>query len=149
MKKLRRIFSNTLKCISFTAVAFIFQACYGMRMPYEYYTDFPIDGYVKAKSSNQAIKGIRVSVEKPNYAEQDSVFYEELPDFLTYTDENGKFSLFFSGEAYAYSNHDGNLILKFEDVDGMENGKFSDTTKVIEMYGMAGVTVNMVMEDAE
>jgi putative lipoprotein (rSAM/lipoprotein system) len=86
--------------LSLTSALFIFQACYGT--PHDMGLDILIQGQVKSGKTNNPIKGIRVSV-------TDMMQYE-------FTDEYGKFS-FYTETADSYK-------VKFEDIDGSQNGLF-------------------------
>jgi putative lipoprotein (rSAM/lipoprotein system) len=86
--------------LSLTSALFIFQACYGT--PHDMGLDILIAGQVKSGKTSNPIKGIRVSV-------ADKMQYE-------FTDEYGKFS-FYTETADSYK-------VKFEDIDGSQNGLF-------------------------
>ena len=115
-KLLRRIFG----CISFTAMVFIFQACYGM--PIDRYSDIKLTGTVKSKTTNLPINGIKITVnEGYNYG---------------FTDENGKFDFYANVPDWNYEK-DGvrytpdKLNIHFLDIDDIQNGHFADTTIII------------------
>jgi len=82
LRKLLRIVFGSL---SLTAVAFIFQACYGMDRD-DFY-DVKLTGMVKSKTTNQPIQGIKVLVNAGGYN-------------YGITDENGKFDFYASVPNY-------------------------------------------------
>jgi hypothetical protein len=106
-KILRRIFST----LSLSSVLFVFQACYGT--PRDIDADVYIEGLIKARSTNQPVNGIKVSIE--NHSE------------YGFSDVTGKFKIFtFRSSEYK---------IKFEDTDSSKNGSFmpKDTTlKIID-----------------
>jgi len=131
-KLLRKIFGS----ISLTAMAFIFQACYGPG-PDRYY-DVKLTGTVISKTSNLPINGIKISVnEGYNYG---------------FTDENGKFN-FYAGVPNWNYERDGVhytqdiLNIHFLDIDGIENGNFADTTIVINAARKNEVRVNIELRE--
>ena len=122
MKKLelkyRKLLRKIFGCVSFTAVAFVFQACYGV--PHDVH-DMRFTGTVKSKNTNLPIKGINVSVM--------GGFDEGM------TDENGNFN--FSTEVYT-DRDESRVRVEFLDIDSTENGYFADTsiTVPISAYGI-------------
>ena len=72
---LRKIFNG----ISLTAVAFIFQACYGVGP--DCYSDVRLTGTVTSKTTNLPIQGIKVTVNDESHN-------------IGITDENGKFDFY-------------------------------------------------------
>jgi len=95
-KILRRIFG----ALSLSSALFIFQACYGT--PKDFGADIYIQGFVKSKTTNLPIPGIKVSItNQPQY---------EI------TDNTGKFKI--------YSTLENEYYLKFEDIDDVKNGAF-------------------------
>jgi hypothetical protein len=92
--------------MSLTTAAFIFQACYGT--PQDFGADVFIDGLVKSKKTGEPIKGIKVSV-------------ADNPQFQ-YTNDAGEFSF--------YTVTADTCVIKFEDIDAIQNGAFinKDTT---------------------
>ena len=88
--------------------------------PVEYgmpYADFELKGTVTSSVTSEPIQNIRVVY--PHFSESE---YENLPleykfsGDTTYTDQNGKYTLAFGGSTWAQHR------LKFEDIDGEENG---------------------------
>ena len=113
-KLLRRIFGG----IGATAVAFIFQACYGGMFPEPpppngY--DVKVTGTVKSKTTNLPVKGIKVKNSNSSNSRENGI-----------TDENGKFSFYIFGTGQT------NFRLSFADIDGSENGCFADTIVVVD-----------------
>ena len=125
-KLLRRIFNG----VSLTAVAFIFQACYGPDPGT--YCDVKLTGTVTSKTTNLPIKGIKVAVN------------EGLSFGLT--DENGKFDFYTSFDTY--HSQDG-MNIHFLDVDGEENGHFADKTMSIEPVCKDEIKIDMELDEKE
>lgn len=95
-----------IKGLSFTSVLFAFQACYGM--PQDIENDVYIQGQVKSLTSGLPIPGIKISVGDYQY---------EL------TDNEGKFSF--------YTSVNDSYILKFEDIDSLQNGSYMDKDTIL------------------
>ena len=121
MKKLelksRHLLRTLFGCISLTAVAFVFQACYGTG-PDPYY-DIKLTGTVKSKNTQMPIKGIKVAVN-----------VDGLYNFGI-TDNKGQFGFYASVPEWSYMSDDGyypadSVKINFMDIDGMENGYFED-----------------------
>ena len=123
-KSLRRVFNG----ISLTAVAFIFQACYGTGP--DMYCDVKLTGTVVSKTTNLPIQGIKVTVNEGSHN-------------LGFTDENGKFDFYVSVDMV---NH---LNVHFHNVDGDENGYFSDTTITVEAKCKDELKLNVALEEKE
>jgi hypothetical protein len=88
--------------MSLTTAVFIFQACYGT--PQDFGMDIFIEGLVKSKKTGEPIKGIKVSVaDNPQYQ---------------YTNDAGEFSF--------YTESADSKVIKFEDIDSIQNGAFID-----------------------
>ena len=128
--KYRKLLRKIFGCVSFTAVAFVFQACYGS--PYPFY-DIKLTGMVRSKTTNLPIKGIKIIVNEGWWGEQES---------FGFTDENGKFDFYASVPSkydgfYYYSNKDSiyythdSVLVSFLDIDGTKNGSFADMTLII------------------
>ena len=131
-KSLRKIFNG----ISLTAVAFTFQACYGMEPPPSY-CDVKITGIVTSKSTNLPIKGIKIAVnEGINFG---------------FTDENGKFDFYASvDKGYYCENCTSNKAkIHFLDVDGTENGHFSDKTIDTNLKCNDEVKINVELDEVQ
>jgi len=97
----------------------MFSACNLIETPVEYgmpHADFELKGIVTDDATSQPIKNIRVI--RPHFLESE---YDHLPPEYklfgdtVYTDENGKYIFEYNGMGKQYQ-------LKFEDIDGMENG---------------------------
>jgi hypothetical protein len=135
LRKLLRIIFGSL---SLTAIAFIFQACYGMERD-DYY-DVKLTGTVKSKTTNLPIKGIKVLVNEGGYN-------------YGITDENGEFDFYASIPDYAMQYNDStyytpdSVKVYFLDIDGIENGHFSDTTIIINPEHKDEVKINMEMTE--
>jgi putative lipoprotein (rSAM/lipoprotein system) len=96
--------------LSFTSALFIFQACYGM--PQDFYEDIQFSGQVKSKTTGKPIEGILVSL-------NDGAAVE--------TSENGEFQFFSMPLDQAN--------LRFQDVDGENNGEYVSKDTVITQPG--------------
>ena len=101
-------------CLS--SVAFVFQACYGP--PQDFGEDLWVQGKVTDKTTGLPIKGIKVSV-------VDRMQY-------LYTNEDGDFSF--------YTMRADSTVVRFEDVDSIENGSYaskeivlSDSLRVVDL----------------
>ena len=119
-KLLRKIFGG----ISVTAVAFVFQACYGSP---DCYYDVKLTGTVTSKTTNLPIKGIKVIVNDENHN-------------IGITDKNGKFD-FYVGITCS----DEQVSVRFCDIDGIENGHFADTTIFIDPAHKDEVKISVQM----
>lgn len=86
-------------CLS--SVAFVFQACYGP--PQDFGEDLWVQGKVTDKTTGLPIKGIKVSV-------VDRMQY-------LYTNEEGDFAF--------YTMRADSTVVRFEDVDSIENGSYA------------------------
>jgi hypothetical protein len=138
-KLLRRIFG----CISFTAVAFVFQACYGTKDNYSFY-DVKLTGTVRSKTTNLPIQGIKIAVNGENFG-------------MGMTNENGEFDFYASVPCRDYYHHDYysyNVIYKhdsvnvhFSDIDGIKNGQFADTTIIINPANKDEVKIHVILEN--
>ncbi|MDR0545975.1 MAG: carboxypeptidase-like regulatory domain-containing protein [Dysgonamonadaceae bacterium] len=127
--KVRKWFRGLLMSSSLTAVAFIFHACYGA--PADFGFDVKLTGTVKSKTTRQPVKGIKVST----------------PNNMNYglTDEKGDFSF------YAYidsqENRPDSVVVKFIDLDGVENGYFQDKEIIIRPMGQDEVKINVELDE--
>jgi len=106
-KSKRNLTRKIIGGLSFTSTMFIFQACYGT--PQDFEPDLLIEGNVKAQSTGQPIKGIRVSVAG------------EGQDMLT--NEAGSFSF--------YTLMKESITIHFEDIDNVQNGSFAPKDTVL------------------
>ena len=139
-KSLRNVFNG----ISLTAVAFVFQACYGPGP--DCYDDIKFTGTVISKTTNLPIKGIRVTVNDGKYN-------------VGTTDENGNFDFYAGVEScpYSYYNDDNEYVkydpnrvkISFIDIDGIENGCFEDSTIIINPVGKNKVNINVELEEKD
>ena len=124
--KLRIFLRKIFKGISFTTVAFVFQACYGSPID-DRYSDVVLTGTVTSKITNLPIKGIKIAVDEGgNYG---------------FTDENGKFSFYTSIPDMDYAR------VRFSDIDSTENGYFADKTITIECPCSGEVKINAELEE--
>jgi len=133
--KSRKLLRTIFGCISFTAVAFAFQACYGTG-PDPFY-DIRLTGTVKSETTNAPIKGIKIVVndERFNYG---------------FTDEKGNFDFYTSVPAFNdYYHHEykaDSVRVYFLDIDGVENGNFEDKTVIINPAHKDEVKINVALE---
>ncbi|MDR0830307.1 MAG: carboxypeptidase-like regulatory domain-containing protein [Prevotellaceae bacterium] len=143
MKKLelktRKWLRGILMGSSLTAVAFIFQACYGMIRDFGF--DVTLSGSVRSKSANLPIQGIKVSVPNtPTYA---------------ITDENGNFSFHAYVDAYQQETDSTGITVKkdhipvlFSDIDSTENGGwFADKEVIISHINQDAVKIDVELEE--
>ena len=113
---LRKIFGG----ISLTAMAFVFQACYGPAP--DPATDVKLAVTVRSKTSNLPVKGIKVEV-------NDGID-------CGVTDKNGQLDFYTSVQnviGYSYNATDApdSVRVHFLDNDGIDNGLFADKTIVV------------------
>ena len=125
-KLLRKIFGG----ISLTAVAFTFQACYGPRVDPP--CDVQFTGTVISKTTNLPIEGIKVAIDKGiNYG---------------FTDENGNFNIYTS---VCNDCSSGTIKIHFLDVDGADNGHFTDKTMDVDFRCRVEVEINVELEEIQ
>ena len=129
MKKLelksRQLLRTLFGCISLTAVAFVFQACYGPEP--DLYYDIKLTGTVKSKNTQMPIKGIKVAVNVDIKGFGNNIFSSGM------TNEEGKFDFYATVPGWGYYfDEDGiryppdSVKVKFLDIDSLENGYFED-----------------------
>ena len=125
-KFLRKMFNG----VSLTAVAFIFQACYGPGP--DMYCDFKLTGTVTSKITNLPIKGIKVSVN----------------DGLNFriTDEHGKFDFYAS---VPECNSQNSVDVHFYDIDGAANGHFANKTMVVKPAKKDEIKIDVALDEIE
>ncbi|GBU27412.1 hypothetical protein R84B8_00942 [Treponema sp. R8-4-B8] len=107
-EKSRRVLRRIYQGLGAATVSILFQACYGMPMDND--NNVYISGAVSSKTNNP-IQGIKVSVTNLS------------PD--RYTNEEGIFNLF-APRLESYE-------LRFEDVDGADNGSYKTLKKTITL----------------
>lgn len=98
---------NVMGGLSFTSALFIFQACYGT--PQDMFPDIYVQGRVKSASTGNPLEGIKVSVANNSQFE--------------YTDNEGNFSF--------YTELVDNLMIRFQDIDAVENGSYVSKDTVL------------------
>jgi len=144
--KLRKMLRWLFGCVSFTAVAFVFQACYGMDR--DMYYDVKLTGTVRSKTTNLPIERIKVSVDDWNGRNQSYGF----------TDENGRFDFYASiPENDYYKYYDslfvaypaGSVGVHFLDVDGIKNGEFEDKSIIIAPEHKNEVKIFVELEEKQ
>ena len=115
----RYLITRILGLFSLSAVAFVFQACYGTLQDFE--DDVLIHGQVTALDTGDPIKGIYIELDK----------YSSV----TTTDENGMFQI--------YAGLDTSYVLLFSDIDSLQNGLFwPRETTVFNRNNSNELTVN-------
>jgi len=140
--KLRKSFRNFLKGFSLTAVAFVFQACYGPMDDWHEFHDVKLTGTVVAESTNFPIEGIKVAVNNSRHN-------------FAITDENGNFDFYASVPLREFHDNDSirhapdSVRVHFRDIDGANNGLFSDTTIIVNPTRVDMVRINMAMREAQ
>jgi hypothetical protein len=105
-KSRRFIYTRILVLFNLSAVAFTFQACYGM--PQDDWMDVMITGYVYASDTHEPIPGIGVAAENGTYSN---------------TDQDGYFSI--------RAEQDSLYNIIASDLDGEENGEFWNKTTTL------------------
>ena len=147
--KYRKWLRTLFGCVSFTAVAFVFQACYGSRDDCFY--DVRFTGTVKSKTTNLPIKGIKVFIDiygegygygaRHNYGitGEDGTFdfYADVPDADCY-DKRIDASL-----------DPGSIRVDFLDIDGLENGWFADKTIIIDPAHKHEVRIHVELDEKQ
>jgi hypothetical protein len=128
--KSRKLLRSLFACFSFTAIAFVFQACYGVDPPHYY--DVKFTGSVKSKTTNLPIRGIKIQINDGKICNHDNNY--------GFTDANGQFNFYASvpsGDYYFQKDSIVNIFspdslrVHFLDIDGIENGEFVDKTIII------------------
>jgi len=136
--KSRKLLRTIFGCISFTAVAFVFQACYGPG-PDPFY-DVKFTGTVRSKATNSPIKGIKVSI-------------NDQPHSYGFTNAMGKFNFYASIPEREYWINDSivykpdSVKVQFLDVDGFLNGSFKDTAIYVNPAHKDEVKINVTLEE--
>jgi hypothetical protein len=121
----RKILRKICTGLGLTSVAFIFQACYGS--PQAMGLDVLIRGVVKSKTTNSPIKGIKVSA-------KDMYSYE-------LTDNVGGFQFYVPQEEV--------YVLRFEDIDGAENGSYQRKEIFVDSARDRLALGDIFLDDAE
>lgn len=139
--KLRKLLRKIFGGISFTAMAFVFQSCYGT-IPEEI-EDVKLTGTVKSKTTSLPIEGIIVTVNSEGY-------------YRGITDKDGKFD-FYAGVPMqdVYSDRENitgtrdKVTVQFLDVDGMDNGLFADKTIIVSTANKNEININIELEEKQ
>lgn len=105
----RRLFRSVFGFFSLSGMLFIFQACYGT--PQDFGSDVLVQGHVVSAENNQAIDGIKVSV-------------DGLPQYTT-SAQDGSFNMYCPRQA-SYS-------FVFTDIDGEANGVYVQKDTLISL----------------
>ena len=122
--KYRKLLRAIFGCISLTAVAFVFQACYGVYENRLY--EIKLTGTVVSKTTHLPIKGVKITVNAEKFG-------------TGMTDEKGRFDFYASvpDGAYYYTYIDDvpykadSVRVYFADIDSVANGNFKDKTVII------------------
>ena len=114
----RRLLMMIYRGLGVTAVSLIFQACYGM--PPDMGDDVVIHGSVRAKETSKPIQGIRVSI---------------ADTFDNYTSSKGNFYVYVPRQDY--------YTVKFEDIDGPENGGLFKTYEITVYASKSALRVDL------
>ena len=97
----------------------MFNACDTMLLEYGMpHADYELKGIVTNDATSQPIRNIRVV--RPHFP---NVELEYMPGDTIYTDETGKYAFAFGGLIEKYQ-------LKFEDIDGPDNGGLFQTKEI-------------------
>ena len=141
--KSRKLLRTIFGCISLTAVAFAFQACYGM--PRDEFYDVKLTGTVKSKTTKTPIKGIKITVNDGKHE-----------DVYGITDNNGRFDFYAKvpGWDYYYNKDElryppDSVKISFLDIDGVENGLFDDKTIIINPAHKDEVRINVELDEKQ
>ena len=133
-KMLRKIFGG----ISLTAMAFVFQACYGMPNDYSDYVRFI--GTVKSNTTLLPIEGIKVIVNNDGYN-------------FGITNEDGKFDFYSTVPNQTFSKNRKNaseeISVQFSDIDGAQNGNFADTTVIVIPDRLNTIVIYLEMREIQ
>ena len=149
MKKLelkyRKLLRKIFGCVSFTAMAFVFQACYGVPDTYS----IRLTGIVRSKTTDLPIKGIKIIINGEDY------YGYEMGNFGI-TNEEGKFDFYANVPKWDYYDcidsvqyPADSVRVRFLDIDGVENGYFEDKTIIINPAYKKEVKINVVLENKE
>ncbi|MCL2328550.1 MAG: carboxypeptidase-like regulatory domain-containing protein [Bacteroidetes bacterium] len=147
--KLRKSLRFLFGCFSFTAIAFIFQACYGPGPDCSY--SIKLTGRVTSKSTNAPIQGIKVRVA------QDRAY--------GITDENGNFDFYASIAECRYYRYGDDCefedtaklntltydeaLIYFRDIDGAANGHFADTAIIVKPARKNELRINIELVEKQ
>lgn len=133
-------------CISFTAVAFVFQACYGT-MDDRFY-DVRFTGTVRSKTTNLPIKGIKVLVDIGIYGyEYNFGMTNEKGEFDFYADvPDGHFDYGYSVDSLFYPDA---VMVHFLDIDSLENGWFADDAIMVTPAHKNEVKIFVELEEKQ
>jgi hypothetical protein len=127
--KARKLLREIFKGVSFTSLAFVFQACYGPAPDEKQDCDLLFNGVVVSKSTSLPIEGVKVVIE-------DGIRYG-------YTDTNGRYNIDF---AYPGFSGDG-LKIHFQNATNTQNIHFADTTIVVKCRYDEQVITNVELRE--
>ena len=141
--KYRKLLRTLFGCISFTAVAFVFQACYGTKEDWSY--DVKLTGTVRSKTTHLPIKGIKIVVNEGSWNSD-----------CGFTDENGHFDFYANVpyNDYQYKRDSvhytpDSVYVRFLDTDGMVNGYFEDKTIIVNPAHRDEVKIHVELENKQ
>jgi len=128
---LRKIFGG----ISLTAMAFVFQACYGPEP--DPATDVKLSFTVKSKITNLPVTGIKVAIDNGLNC--------------GFTDENGKLDFYTSVPNVVRSGDyvPDSLKVHFLDVDGIDNGMFADKSIIVYPTHKEEIQVEVELDEKQ
>lgn len=128
--KSRKLLRTLFGCFSFTAIAFIFQACYGMPKNFDA-IDVQIKGRVTSKTTNLPIQGIKVKAK----------------DSYGISDEEGKFNFYTIVFDDTTRGKEKTIHVYVSDIDSVENGHFADTSFAVKTDYKNKITLDVELED--
>jgi len=144
--KSRKVLRKIFGCLSLTAVAFTFHACYGIPMDY-YYVRFT--GTVESKSTTKPIEGIKVAIGPPYH-------FDNPNSNIGITDKDGKFDLYAHVPIHEYYDSENDkyypadsIIVRFSDIDSTENGYFENKVMLVNPDHKDEVKINIKLEEKE
>ena len=144
--KYRKLLRTLFGCISFTAVAFVFQACYGVPESYS----IRLTGTVKSKTTNLPIKGIKIMI--------NGEYRHRMEETFGITNEDGEFDFYAEVPKWDYYDYEDSVTVRypadsvkvhFLDIDNTENGWFEDKIIFINPAQKKEVKMNVELEDKQ
>jgi len=138
--KMRNLMRAIFGGVSLTAMAFVFQACYGTGP--DDYEDVKFTGTVRSSTTNLPIEGVIVTVNNEGH-------YKGI------TDKDGKFD-FYADVPYraVYGKDDtrctpDKVMVQFLDVDGNKNGMFADTTLFVNTVNKKEIIIDLQLTEMQ
>ena len=132
MKKMKKSFFRLFDkmIVTLLGCSGVLIGCDWINPQFEYgspHADFELKGTVTDVATAQPIKNIRVV--RPHFLDFES---EYIPGDTIYTDEKGQYAFTFGGDLRG-----GNYQLKFEDIDGEDNGGLFQTKEIEGQFTQA------------